>query len=471
MGHFRRDWFNSRLYSVSSVCSSVITFLGLCLLISGSALAQADPAWAEPFQKAVLQLRSGQTAAAIQSFDGLWNRDPKDAQLAAAIGASLDSTGHHKEATQWYLRSLSLQPGYEPALNNLALNYASLGEFSKAVPVIRKAAGLNPSNVNLAYNQGLICLRASDYKEASAALERARQNSHDSAALDQITLAEATARFGLREYSKAAGLLESFRGRQNGKVLLLLGSAQALGGDLPAGIKTLQEAVTLSPQDPQVYYRLALAFLLGRLNAEAQNVLGAGLNQIPDSTLLLYGKAVASDDQGRWDDAIGWAKKSLDVDPRQPAVWAFLGSLYAKSGQTDEALPAYRKAIEMGAGVNAGVDLAQLLIRLQSFPEASAELSKLAKQYPNDPRVDRALGKLYREQRNFDLAEKYLRQSIRLDPEDGQARFTLVEVLRLTHRTEEARKEFAIFNEQKQAREATRLLELAASPNSEEGPK
>jgi len=36
-------------------------------------------------------------------------------------------------------------------------------------------------------------------------------------------------------------------------------------------------------------------------------------------------------------------------------------------------------------------------------------------------------------------------------------------VLRLTHRTDEARKEFAIFNEQKQEREATRLLELASN--------
>jgi tetratricopeptide (TPR) repeat protein len=212
-----------------------------------------------------------------------------------------------------------------------------------------------------------------------------------------------------------------------------------------------------------VYYRLALVFLLGRLNNESQNVLSEGLKQLPGCALLLYGKAVASNAQGRWDDAISWAKKSLDADARQPEAWVLLASVYATQTQTDDALAAYRRALSLGAGAGAGVDLAQLLIRQQQFPEALAELNELAKKYPNDARVDRGFGKLYRAQRQFDLAEKYLRASLRLDPEDSQTRFTLVEVLRLTHRTDEARKEFAIFNEQKQEREATRLLELASN--------
>jgi tetratricopeptide (TPR) repeat protein len=425
--------------------------------------AQPDPAWADSFQKAVSEFRGGQGAAGMRDLEALGKSYPHDAQLAAAIGALLDSTAHHKEATPWYQRSLALHPGFEPAVNNLAMNYASLGEFSKAQPLMMQASKLNPANASLAYNLGLVSLRLNCYKEAAAAFQRARRNTRDAASLDRLALAEATARFHLREYAEAASLLETLKAEPDYQTLLLLGSAQALSASLPDGIKTMQKAVAMAPADPQVYYRLALVFLLGRLNNEAQNVLSEGLKQLPGSALLLYGKAVASDTQGRWDDAISWAKKSLDADSRPPETWALLASVYAKQTQTDDALAAYRRALSLGAGAGAGVDLAQLLIRQQQFPEALAELNELAKKYPNDARVDRGFGKLYREQRQFDLAEKYLRASLRLDPEDSQARFTLVEVLRLTHRTDEARKEFAIFNEQKQEREATRLLELASN--------
>jgi tetratricopeptide (TPR) repeat protein len=403
----------------------------------------------------------------MQGVDTLWKHYPNDAQLAAAIGALLDSTAHHKEATAWYQRSLSIKPGYEPALNNLALNYASLGKFSKAQPLVRQASQMDPANANLAYNLGLVCLRLNDYQEAADAFQRARQNTHVAASLNQLGLAEATARFYLSEYSETASLLKSIP--QSGyQPLLLLGSAQALSGDLPAGIKTLQNAVALAPSDPQVYYRLALIFMLGRLNKEAQNVLTEGLKQVPRSSLLLYGMAVGCDAEGRWDEAVVWAKRCLDANPNQAVVWALLGSLYAEEAQNDDALMAYRQAMKLGSDAAVGVDLAQLLIRLQRFPEAAAELTELSNKYPNNARVDRGWGKLYREERKFDLAEKYLRQSIRLDPKDGPARFTLVEVLRLTHRTDEARKEFAIYSEQKQEREAKRLLVLAAAPASEE---
>src|SRR5581483_2558861 len=98
-----------------------------------------------------------------------------DAQLAAWIGASLDSTSHHKEARPWYERSLAIRPDFEPALNDLALNYATLGEFSKAQPLLRQALRLNPSNARAAYNLGLVSLRLRDYKEAADSFHTARE--------------------------------------------------------------------------------------------------------------------------------------------------------------------------------------------------------------------------------------------------------------------------------------------------------
>ena len=135
----------------------LFAFATIALVISAS--AKDTPSWAEPFQAAVSELRSGDTNRALQAFNALWKSNSTDAQLAAWIGASLDSTSHHKEATVWYQRSLAIQPDLEPALNDLALNYATLGEFSRAEPLLRQALQLNPSNSHAAYNLGLIALR------------------------------------------------------------------------------------------------------------------------------------------------------------------------------------------------------------------------------------------------------------------------------------------------------------------------
>lgn len=407
--------------------------------------------------------------AAIQSFDVLWKNNSSDAQLATWIGASLDSTSHHNEATVWYQRSLAIQPDFEPALNDLALNYATIGEFSKAQPLLRQALQLNPSNAHAAYNLGLVALRLRDYREAAEAFEQARKGSNLAVSPEQLTLAEATARFHLREYAQTVTLLEGAHNDRDNGYLLLLGSAQALSGDLPASIKTLQQGVSLAPNDPQVYYRLALVFMLGRLDQESQNVLEAGIKQIPNAPLLLFGEAVGSDSQGKLDEAVTLARQSLAANPRQAQAWALLGRVYAEMDQTDEALEAYKRALALGGDAQVGVDRVQLLIRLQRFPEAEAELRRLATRYPNNASVDRGFGKLYREERKFDVAEKYIRHAILLDPDNPDGHFALAEVLRLTHRMDEARRELVIFKEKKPAGDATRLLELAANTSTEAG--
>ncbi len=447
----------------------LLLLAAFAVTLSRFILGQSSPPWAEAFQTAVSELRSGAATAAIQKFDLLWKANSNDAQLAAWIGASLDATSHHKEATPWYQRSLAIRPDFEPALNDLALNYATLGEFSKAEPLLRQVLRLNPSNTHATYNLGLVALHLRDYKGAAEAFEQARENGQLAVSQDRLILAEATARFHLREYVKTATLLQSVRGRRDSEYLLLLGSAQALSGDLPSAIRTLQQAVNSAPNDPQVYYRLALVFMLGRSDHEARNVLAAGLKQIPNSPLLFLAQGVSEDTQGKLDDAAVSTRRSLDANPRQAQTWALLGRLYAEMGQTDDALKAYARALTLGADPETGVDRVQLLIRLQRFSEAEADLRELAKRYPNNASVDRGFGKLYREERKFDLAERYIRHAILLDPDNAEAHFALAEVLRLTRRMDEARRELAIFKEKKPDQDARRLLELAANSSNETG--
>jgi len=131
---------------------------------------QIPPRWTDQFEQAYGVLRSGDLADAIRGFDILWKSFQGEPELAFAIGTALDSTGHHQEATDWYLKALKLNPEFGPAYDNLALNYVSRGKFERALPLLGKATQLDPRNAQAFYNLGLVNLQLRRYREASSAL-------------------------------------------------------------------------------------------------------------------------------------------------------------------------------------------------------------------------------------------------------------------------------------------------------------
>jgi len=432
------------------------------------AVPQTQLAWQGVFEQALDQLRNGDVAAATTKFEAIWKSHSREFQLAHQIGTALDMAGHHAEATRWYQRALAIQPGYEPALNNLALNYATLGELTKATPLLHQALRVNPGNAQAAYNLGLMDLRLERYADAVEAFRIARQAPRPPAPAERIELAEATALFRLGRYSETVNVLNR-SGTQNEAVRLeLLGSAQALAGDLPSAVKTFQQAADWSSGNPQVYYRLALVFMLGRRDQEAQDVLAAGLKNIPSSPLLLYAQAVVNEAIGTYEEAARLAEKSLQGDRKQPEVWGLLGSLYARLRRNDDAIKAYQQALALGAGPRTCVDYAELLIRLERFKEAEKQLRVLVERYPHDARVNRGMGKLYREQNQYSRAETYLERAVKINPDDAEAHFALGETFRHLGRLDAAKREYAAYRKTKDASRMVRVLELAGS--APEGP-
>ncbi|MGI8962261.1 MAG: tetratricopeptide repeat protein [Bryobacteraceae bacterium] len=439
----------------------ILVFVALVLIRGAN--AQTAPPWLTRFQDGMARLQAGDLNTATAGFESLWKSNPGDAQLATSIGGALDSTSHHDEATVWYERALALQPDFEPALKNLAMNDAIRGNLNDSAALLGKVIRNNPENAEALYNLGLISLRLRQYSEAGDAFRKALQASNSPVLAPRIRLGEATALFHLRRYGSAVDLLISSGGPTDSAGLVLLGSAQALSGKLPASVRTLQDAAARSPNDPQVYFRLALIFSEGRRDQEAQAVLTTGLKQIPNSPLLQYGQAVLNEIAAKDEEAIRWAEQSLNGDNKQPEVWGLLGTLFDRRRRTDDGLRAYREALRLGAGAYTGAKYAELLVRLQIYGEAESELLRLDRRFPHDERVNRAFGKLYRARGNFSRAEVYLRRAVRLDPSDPQAHYVLAQVLQHLGNGDEASKELRSFKDTKEKSERIRLLEVVDS--------
>jgi tetratricopeptide (TPR) repeat protein len=424
-----------------------------------------QPIWMNSFQTAMAELRAGHLENVLARFDELGKRYKADTQLLTSIGAALDSTSHHREATPWYQRSLAINPHYGPALNDLGQNYVALGDFAAAAPVFEMEIHTDPSNWRAAYNLGLVELRLKRYSDAAGVFGRAAKLATDAAVVEQCRIGEATALLNAKRYRAAAAVLTPYGDAPNLSHLLLMGTAEALAGDLPKAIEVLQHAIERFPNDDYAYYRLALVFSLGRRDQEAQDVLATGLKIAPHSPLLLYGEAVIAESMGVYDDAVRLCKESILQKAEQPDAWGLLGSAYVRIGKLDEAAGAFERALHYGAETHVRVNYAECLLRMDRTDEAAAQLRELQRQEPENAEVLRGLGKLYRARGEFAKAEPVLQRAVQLDPNDSEAHFVLAETLRHLGRVQAAKKEYAEFQRTKSASRMVRQLELASRPS------
>lgn len=429
-------------------------------------LAQAQSApWLSKFESAFAELKEGQLNHPLEEFNAIWKAHGQDANLATSIGGVLDATAHHEQATVWYQRALTIQPDFGPALGNLALNCAARGQLNEAASLLRRALDQTPGDGKAAYNLASILLRLRRYADALTVLTSAETASNTAPLLEQIRLGQATALFHLARYPDTVNALRKAGKPGSVSAFQLLGSAQALSGDLPASIQTFQQAIAVYPTDPDLYFRLSMVFARGRRDQDAKAVLQSGAEKLGDSPSLNYGRAILAEMVGRDEEAITWARQSVRADEKQPEVWGLLGTLYDHRGKTEDALEAYQTALQHGGnGPYIGANYAELLIRLDRYGQAVVELHRLAHAFPDDAQVNRALGRLYRAQGKYLQAEECLRRSIRSDPSNRQTHYILAQVLRQQGRTKEESEELAAFKNTKEKADSIRVLELVEDP-------
>lgn len=141
---------------------------------------------------------------------------PKEAGDLYEQALTAARTGDHRRAVEHLRAALELHPEFPLALNELGVQYMTLGEAGKAAEAWRAAIRLAPAEPNLRVNYGILLLRQKKYAEAEAELGRA-------VALDE---SHAVARL-----HRGHALIRLGRGAEAERELL---QAVKLGGERPA---------------------------------------------------------------------------------------------------------------------------------------------------------------------------------------------------------------------------------------------
>jgi tetratricopeptide (TPR) repeat protein len=143
----------------------------------------------------------------------------------------------------------------------------------------------------------------------------------------------------------------------------LAGSAEAYFNDWSNGwgdpgtdydskvLAQANRAIALAPDDAHVYYPKAVYLALSGRPNEALGVADAGLAVNPNYVPLYIPRAVANNSLGRYEQAKADAERAMRLSPRDLAVGVFhvdVGDAELSLDHFDEAITAYRKAIDLG---------------------------------------------------------------------------------------------------------------------------
>ena len=132
---------------------------------------------------------------------------------------------------------------------------------------------------------------------------------------------------------------------------------------------------------------------------------------------VLNGLGNVYGDLGRHDEALAAYRQALELDPKYAAPWYGLGLVYRALGRHDEALAAHRKALELNPQLAAPWNGLGVVYRaLGRNDEALAAYRKALELDPKLAVPWNGLGNVYYQQGRHDEAVAAYRKAIELDP-------------------------------------------------------
>ena len=263
---------------------------------------------------------------------------------------------------------------------------------------------------------------------------------------------EAHTAYSGKQYQLAAGKLEQALGSCPLRVSLLLdlGKARFMAQEFEKASQALGRLLAAEPRNAAALKLQGdTLYLLGK-NLEAEQSLLTAAQLDPANPEANYALGRIYYQQSRYDESIERLDKVLAVDPKSYRAYDNIGLAYEGLNDVPKAMAHYRRAMELSAGANPPYDwvygnMSNLMHKAGDYKNAFQFGAEAAHRNPKSARnfflTGRALGKLER----WELAAKWLGQSVDLDPLYAEARYQYSQALRKLGRAAEADAQLAAF--------------------------
>jgi len=291
----------------------------------------------------------------------------------------------YDQAIALWQQALKQNPKHFPSLFNLGLTYFNLKRPVDAVPVLERAAAANPKDFNTRYVLGAAYSQVNRVNDAIRAWRAARAlpATQPRMLAEMLIVEYGKGRYFNEAADVAKQLLRDKPGEANSYFLAIKAFQDA--GDFEAGAQAAAEAVKRFPDLPRANFEHA--FYLQK--------------------------------RGAMDEAIGFLRKAIALDPKYEEPPFFLGDLLVKQGENEEALAFLRQSIECRADyIPARVLLSRALMNLERWDDAIAELRTTIEMDPKHPQPHLMLSQIYFRQGDEAKAKVERELSLRLRREN-----------------------------------------------------
>jgi tetratricopeptide (TPR) repeat protein len=257
-----------------------------------------------------------------------------------------------RQAVAQYEAALAVKHDLAPALYNLGVAQAQLGDLDGAAQRFTAAIAVNPFLPSAHYNLGLVRVQQGSLSEAAEAFSEALRitpdysNAHTNLGLvltRQGRLSEAAEQFAAAVQQNPADA------EAHAQLALVL----ALRGDLPRAEAEYRQAVALRPASGRYYCGLGQVLLGEHRDQQAQAAYREGLRLEPGSAenadRLAWQFATCADRRLRSGIlAVHFAEQACQAtDFRRPEYLDTLAAAYAEAGRFDQAEAAARQALAL----------------------------------------------------------------------------------------------------------------------------
>jgi len=369
---------------------------------------------------------------------------PKQIPALYQKALGLQTAGKLNEALSIYQTIFNANPRIAEVHFQVARIFSSAGKYEKALPHLKEANAIKPSEAAIWHLWAENLQAAADKKQITAFLKnlaRAPLSPGQKARIGGVfNTAKPTAEHGLAGVSKQEiNALVSMMNdgqfkqvEQKAKTLLrahpnssttthILATAQTRLGHTEDALASFKRAISLEPKSASIHNDLGrLLFDLGR-PVEAVEELRRASAYAPKMAIVMSNLARALGRLDQDDEALELANKACKTEPKLAEAHFVRGSLLAKAERDSDAISAFQKAIDLGD--NSAFTYALLARAQGSLGQTGKALENFAKAIEIAPDYAFAYTRratMLQTQGDFEAAEADFRKALELDPDNGE---------------------------------------------------
>lgn len=294
--------------------------------------------------------------------------------------------------------------------------FLATGEPKKALLEFEKAVKAYPHSARAQHQLALALLANDETAKAETSLAEALKLNPN---FGEAILLQAELRIGRGDFVSSVAELQKFT-KQYPKSMpawMLLARAYRAQGKLEEALTIHRQLQAAAPKNPQLAFLTGLICRELKKNDEARKAMSLALELDPDYLQAAEQLADMDIADKQFGAALQRAQQQIDRKPKQPEPWLLQAGIYVAQSNTNQAIAALRKAMEIQPDFRpATILLARLYVSSGETAKALQELGQVTAKNPKDRGAFMLMGMINEQNRDFKNARDCYEKALAADP-------------------------------------------------------